>query len=191
MKKTKQRDWNIFKGSKLLDDEYKEDKKNLISFYNERGYRDAKIVSEETYPINEKRIGLKLVLTEGRPYHIRSVNWIGNAKYPSSYLDQILGMKAGDVYDQKMLNDRLTTDEDAITSLYMDNGYLFFNVSPVEANIENDSVDLELRIYEGKQASLNNIIIKGNTKTNEHVIRRELYTRPGELFSRADRNNFV
>ncbi len=186
MKKTKQRDWNIFKGSKLLDDEYKEDKKNLISFYNERGYRDAKIVSEETYPINEKRIGLKLVLTEGRPYHIRSVNWIGNAKYPSSYLDQILGMKAGDVYDQKMLNDRLTTDEDAITSLYMDNGYLFFNVSPVEANIENDSVDLELRIYEGKQASLNNIIIKGNTKTNEHVIRRELYTRPGELFSRAD-----
>jgi outer membrane protein insertion porin family len=186
LKKTKQRDLNIFKGSKFIEDDYKEDKKKLIEFYNERGYRDAKILKEEIVELNDKRIGLKLTLNEGTPYYIRSITWVGNTKYPAEYLNVILGMKPGQVYDQKLLNERLSTDEDAITSVYMDNGYLFFNISPVEARIENDSIDLELRIYEGKQATLNDIIISGNTKTNEHVVRRELYTRPGELFSRTD-----
>ncbi|MBA7683373.1 Outer membrane protein assembly factor BamA [subsurface metagenome] len=186
MKKTKQRDLNIFKGSKFIEAEYKEDKKKLMQFYNENGYRDAKILNEELVHLSDKRIGLQLTIFEGNQYYIKSITWIGNTKYPSKYLSLILGMKVGDLYDQKMLQDRLSIDEDAITSVYMDNGYLFFSINPVEANIENDSVDLELRIYEGKQATLNDIVITGNTKTNEHVVRRELYTRPGELFSRTD-----
>lgn len=185
-KKTKQRDLNIFKGSKFLEDEYKEDKKKLLEFYNENGYRDAKILNEELENLNEKRIALKISLYEGNPYYIRSIAWIGNTKYPSEYLGLVLGMKPGDLYDQQLLQARITTDEDAITSIYMDNGYLFFSINPVEANVENDSVDLEMRIYEGKQATLNEILVTGNTKTNEHVVRRELYTRPGELFSRSD-----
>ncbi|MGD2035383.1 MAG: outer membrane protein assembly factor BamA [Bacteroidales bacterium] len=186
MKKTKQRDLNIFKGSKFKEAEYKEDKGKVIDFYNEHGYRDAKITNEELVHLNRKRIALNMSLFEGDQYYIRSITWIGNTKYPSEYLDMILGIKPGNLYDQKLLQNRLMNDEDAITSLYMDNGYLFFNVTPVEAKIENDSVDLELRIYEGKQATLNEILITGNTKTNEHVVRRELYTRPGELFSRSD-----
>lgn len=185
-KKTKQRDLNIFKGSKFIEDDYKEDKKKLLEFYNENGYRDAKILSEELVHLNDKRVALNLTLYEGNPYYIRSITWIGNTKYPSEYLGMVLGMKPGDLYDQQLLQSRITTDEDAITSIYMDNGYLFFNINPVEANVSNDSVDLEMRIYEGKQASLNEITISGNTKTNEHVVRRELYTRPGELFSRSD-----
>jgi outer membrane protein insertion porin family len=185
MKKTKQRDLNIFKGSKLVEDEYEEDKKKLIEFYNERGYRDAKLMNEEITELNDKRIQLRLVINEGVPYYIRSIEWVGNTKYSSNDLNLVLGMKPGELYDQKLLNERLSSDEDAITSLYMDNGYLFFNVTPVEARIENDSIDLELRVYEGKQATLNEILITGNTKTNEHVVRRELYTRPGELFSRT------
>jgi len=186
LKKTKQRDWNIFKGSKLVEDDYKEDKKKLLEFYNSRGYRDAKIVSEKITKLDTRKIKIILTLEEGNPYYIRSIKWVGNTKYTSDYLNLILGMKPGSLYNQKLLNERLSSDEDAITSLYMDNGYLFFNVTPVEANIENDSVDLEMRIYEGKQATLNEVIISGNTKTNEHVVRRELYTRPGELFSRSD-----
>lgn len=186
MKKTKQIDWNIFKGSKLIDEDYKADLKKLIEFYNQHGYRDAKVLSAEVVPVNSKRVKILLKLYEGNPYYIRSITWVGNTKYSSEFLGLVLGMKPGDLYDQKQMNDRLSIDEDAITSLYMDNGYLFFNVTPVEAIIENDSVDLEMRIYEGKQATLNDIIISGNTKTNEHVVRRELYTRPGELFSRSD-----
>jgi len=186
MKKTKQRDLNIFKGSKFIEAEYKEDKNKVISFYNENGYRDARIIKDELVRLNNKRVALKIHVFEGNQYYIKSITWIGNTKYPSEYLGMILGMKPGDLYDQTLLQDRLINDEDAITSVYMDNGYLFFNVTPVEARIENDSVDLELRIYEGKQATLNEVTISGNTKTNEHVVRRELYTRPGELFSRSD-----
>jgi outer membrane protein insertion porin family len=185
-KKTKQRDLNIFKGSKFIEDEYTEDKKKLLEFYNENGFRDAKILNEEIVHLNEKRIALNISLYEGNPYYIRSITWIGNTKYPAEYLGMVLGMKPGDLYDQQLLQARITTDEDAITSIYMDNGYLFFSINPVEANVSNDSVDLEMRVYEGKQATLNEILISGNTKTNEHVVRRELYTRPGELFSRSD-----
>lgn len=186
MKKTKQRDLNIFKGSKFIEEEYKADKIKLVDFYNTNGYRDAKLISEELVVIDKKRVELKLKIHEGNQFYIRNINWIGNTKYASPDLSAILGMKKGDIYDQKLLNKRTREDEDAVSSLYLDNGYLFFSVSPVETKVDNDSIDIELRIYEGKQATLNNINIKGNTKTNEHVVRRELYTRPGELFSKSD-----
>jgi outer membrane protein insertion porin family len=186
LKKTKQKDLNIFKGSKYIEADYKEDKTKLIDFYNENGYRDAKIVKEELYPINDNRIGLKITLFEGAQYYIKSIKWVGNTKYPSEYLSRVLGIKPKDIYDKKTLSDRLNMDEDAVSTLYMDNGYLFFSVTPIEASVEDDSVDIELRIYEGDPATINQVIIKGNTKTNEHVIRRELYTRPGELFSKTD-----
>jgi outer membrane protein insertion porin family len=186
MKKTKQRDLNIFKGSKFIEAEYKADKIKMIEFYNENGYRDARLMSDEMIVLNKKRVALKLNLYEGNQFHIRNINWIGNTKYQSSYLGMVLGMKRGDVYDQKLLNKRIREDEDAVSSIYLDDGYLFFSINPVELKVDNDSIDLELRIYEGKQATLNNINIKGNTKTNEHVVRRELYTRPGELFSKSD-----
>jgi outer membrane protein insertion porin family len=186
MKKTKERNWNIFHASKYIESDYKEDKKKLIEFYNKNGYRDAKILNEELVPLTSRRIGLKITLFEGDIFYIHNIRWIGNTKYPAEYLNIVLGMKPGDIYDKKQLDDRLRVDEDAVTTLYMDDGYLFFSVNPVESRVENDSVDLELQIYEGKQATLNNIFIKGNTKTNEHVARRELYTRPGELFSKTD-----
>lgn len=186
MKKTKQRDWNIFKGSKYIESDYKGDKGKLIDFYNESGYRDAKIVSENLYKINEKRIGLKIGIFEGNQYYIRSMKWVGNTKYPSELLSRVLGIHEKEIYDKKHLADRLNMDEDAVSTLYMDNGYLFFSVTPVEVNVEGDSVDLEFRIYEGDPATINRVIIKGNIKTSEHVVRRELYTRPGELFSKTD-----
>ena len=185
-KKTKQRDLNIFKGSKYLESDYKEDKIKLIDYYNKLGYRDARIENEELYEINPKRIGLKLKIFEGEQYYIRNISWIGNTKYPSEYLSRILGIKEKQLYNKKQLEARLNTDEDAVSTLYMDNGHLFFSVTPIEVRVEDDSVDLELRIYEGDPATINKIVIRGNTKTNEHVVRRELYTRPGELFSKSD-----
>jgi outer membrane protein insertion porin family len=186
LKKTKGKDLNIFKGSKYKEADYKEDKVKLIDFYNESGYRDAKIVKDELIRLNDKRIALKITLYEGKPYYIRSMRWVGNTVYPTEYLDRVLGIKEKQIYDKKVISARLNTDEDAVSSLYMDNGYLFFSVTPVEVLVENDSVDLEFRLYEGEPATISNIIITGNTKTNEHVVRRELYTRPGELFSKSD-----
>jgi outer membrane protein insertion porin family len=186
MKKTKKRNLNIFKSSKFVSASFKEDKEKLIDFYNENGYRDAKLLGDKIIKVNEKRISMVIKLEEGQKYFIRKVVWIGNTKYPAEILNRILGIKKGDVYNKSLLEERLRIDEDAVSSLYLDNGYLFFSVSPIEVRIENDSIDLEMRIYEGKQASINKIIIKGNTKTNEHVVRRELRTRPGELFSKSD-----
>jgi len=186
MKKTKQRSINIFKPSKYIDTQYKEDKKKLIAFYNKNGYRDAKILDEKLVDLNKKRIGLALTLEEGIKYYVRNISWIGNTKHTSLSLAQILGMSKGDLYDQSHIEKRLYSDEDAITSLYMDEGYLFFSIDPVEANITGDSIDMEMRISEGGPATINKIIIKGNTKTNEHVIRREIRTIPGELFSKTD-----
>jgi outer membrane protein insertion porin family len=186
MKKTKQKSINIFKPSKYIDAEYKEDKKKLIEFYNKNGYRDAKILDEELVDLNNKRIGLALRLEEGIKYYIRNISWVGNTKYTSDALDRVLGMKKGDIYNQSLMEKRLISDDDAVTSQYMDEGYLFFSIDPVEANIDGDSIDFEMRISESKQATINKIIIKGNTKTNEHVIRREIRTLPGELFSKSD-----
>ncbi len=186
MKKTHRRDWNIFKGSKYIRANYEEDKVKLIEYYNEKGYRDAKILKDSLAVLNPKRIILYLDVYEGPKYYFRNITWIGNTVYPSEVLSKVLGVKKGDVYNQTLLTKRLSTDEDAVSSLYLDNGYLFFNVSPEEVLIENDSIDLEMRISEGKQATVNNIIINGNNKTNEHVIRREIRTLPGELFSKSE-----
>jgi outer membrane protein insertion porin family len=186
LKKTKKKSINFFKPSKYIDAQYKEDKKHLIEFYNKNGYRDARIVSAKLIPIDKKDIGLEVTVEEGQKYYIRSIKWVGNTKYPSRALDDVLNMKKGDVYDQSHIEKRLQTDDDAVTSQYMDEGYLFFGVDPVEAYIEGDSIDLEMRITEGSQATINRIIIKGNTKTNEHVVRREIRTIPGDLFSKTN-----
>ncbi|NMB72920.1 MAG: BamA/TamA family outer membrane protein, partial [Bacteroidales bacterium] len=186
MKKTHRRDWNIFKGSKYIKSNYEEDKVKVVEYYNEKGYRDAKILKDSLAVLNPKRIILYLDVYEGPKYYFRNITWIGNTVYPSEVLSKVLGVKKGDVYNQTLLTKRLSTDEDAVSSLYLDNGYLFFNVSPEEVLIEHDSIDLEMRISEGKQATVNNIIINGNNKTNEHVIRREIRTLPGELFSKSE-----
>lgn len=186
MKKTKKINLNIFKSSKYIESNYEEDKKKLIEFYNKNGYRDAKILNDKLTVLNDKRVDLIIDLQEGDQYFFRKITWIGNTKYPSEFLNAVLGIKKGDVYNQTLLNERLQSDDDAVSSLYMDQGYLFFSVNPVEVNIQNDSIDVEMRIYEGKPATINKVIIKGNTTTNEHVIRRELYTLPGDLFSRTN-----
>lgn len=186
MKETKQRNINFFKPSKLISEEYKEDKKKLIEFYNENGYRDAKLLKDSITRLSDDRIKLTLFLEEGTKYFVRNITWVGNTVYPSEVLNQVLQVKKGDVFNQTQLDERLQTDEDAVSSLYLDNGYLFFSVDPVEVNIEDDSIDFEMRIYEGEQATINKIIITGNTKTNEHVIRREIRTVPGDLFSKSD-----
>lgn len=187
MKNTKKVNLNIFKASKFIRDEYREDKNSLIEFYNENGYRDAKILGDSlVYMEEEERLLLKIFIVEGDKYYFRDIKWVGNTIYPSALLGSVLGISKGDVFDQSLLDKRLEMDEDAVSSLYLDNGYLFFDVEPVEIRVENDSIDFEMRISEGKQATINNIIISGNTKTNEHVIRREIRTKPGELFSKSD-----
>ncbi|MFO7923415.1 MAG: outer membrane protein assembly factor BamA [Bacteroidales bacterium] len=185
MKNTKKRNLNIFKASKFVGPDFREDKESLLTFYNENGFRDATIVSDSIYAISENRINLAIRLDEGNRYYFRDINWVGNTKYPSEYLSAVLGIEKGEVYDQTKLENRLRLDDDAVSSIYLDDGYLFFTVNPVEQRIDNDSIDLEMRIREGEQATINRVFITGNTKTNEHVIRRELRTKPGELFSKT------
>lgn len=185
LKKTKQIDLNIFKGSKLIAEDYKEDKKKLRDFYSENGYRDFKLISDSIFNLSDDRIKLVLNIYEGNQYYFGDIQWVGNTKYETELLKKVLGISKGDVYDQTLLTSRLSTDEDAVTSLYMDDGYLFFSVDPVEKSVQSDTINLQMQIYEGQQARYNSIIIKGNTKTNEHVIRRELRTLPGDLFSKT------
>lgn len=185
MKKTKRRDLNFFKSSKFIEKDYDEDMITLIDYYNKKGYRDAQVLDDSIYTINEKRIGIDIFLEEGPKYYYRNVSWVGNSKLSDEVLDQLLGIKKGDVYDKELLDERLFIDDNSIGTTYMDDGYLFFNLMPVEIRVENDSIDLEMRIYEGGQATINRVIILGNTKTHEHVIRRELYSKPGELFSKT------
>jgi outer membrane protein insertion porin family len=186
MKNTKKRNLNIFKSSKYVGADFREDKESLINFYNENGYRDAAIISDTLYFTDDNRINVALEIEEGDQYYFRNITWVGNTKYPSEILSAVLNIEKGEIYDPVKLEKRLRQDEDAVSSVYLDDGYLFFSVVPVEVNIENDSVDLEMRIREGDQATVNRIIITGNTKTNEHVIRREIRTKPGELFSKTD-----
>ncbi len=188
MKKTKARKLrNIFHSKKFLEDKYEEDKIKLIKKYNEKGYRDAMIVADSIFKdtINNT-VRLKLWIDEGRRYYFGNIRWVGNTIYPDVYLNRVLGIKKGDIFDQKLLDKRLTEDDDAVSNEYLNNGYLFFNLNPVEVKVENDTIDYEMRIIEGTQATINNIGIIGNTKTNEHVARRELYTRPGQLFSKEN-----
>jgi outer membrane protein insertion porin family len=186
LKKTKKKSINFFRSSKFIETEFKEDKDKLIAFLNERGFRDAKILADSIYLVSEDRVNVYIQLREGNKYYFRNITWIGNSKYPDELMNAILGIKKGDTYDQTKLDKRLRMDEDAVSSLYLDDGYLFFSINPVEIFIDNDSIDLEMRIVEGPQATINRVIITGNTKTNEHVIRRELRTRPGELFNKTN-----
>lgn len=186
LKKIHRRDLNIFKSAKFIEADYDESMDNLVAFYNEHGYRDFKILSDSIYIINPKRISIHFKIFEGPQYHINNIEWVGNTKLPAEALNAVLGMKKGDVYDKSLLEKRLFTDENSISTIYMDDGYLFFHLEPVEIRIQNDSVDLEMRIYEGDQATVNRVIITGNTKTNEHVIRREIWSKPGYLFSKSE-----
>lgn len=189
MKNTRERSLRfIFNSSKLIEEEFREDKKNIIDRYNELGKRDAVILRDTMYFVEENRIKIELFIDEGPTYYFRNINWVGNTVYPDELLSDVLGIKKGDIYNQKLLDKRLFMDMEGldISSLYLDDGYLFFNISPTEVNVSNDSIDLELRIYEGKQAEIARVTVSGNTKTNDHVILREIRTRPGMLFSRSD-----
>ncbi|MBP5559971.1 MAG: BamA/TamA family outer membrane protein [Bacteroidales bacterium] len=191
MKKTKSNKiYNFFNSKKFNAKEYATDKKSVISAFNEAGFRDARLVRDSVYYIEPGKLAIDLVFEEGDRYYFRDITWTGNSVFPSESLNEILKIGKGDVYDVVSMQKRLLgggkqTDLD-VSKVYRDNGYLFFNVTPVETNIQNDSVDVELRISEGKQATLNNIIINGNDLTNEKVVRRQLFTRPGNLFSQSD-----
>ena len=188
MKKTNEKNLrNFFRSKKFVKQEYENDKKLIIEKYNEIGYRDAYIVTDSIVPFNEKSVDIYLTINEGKKYYFRNISWIGNTVYPYEFLNEKLGIKKGDLYNYNYLIKRLLTDEnDAISKLYQNNGYLFFQIEPVEVHVENDSIDFEIRIYEGKQATINEIGIKGNTRVYEHVIRRELRTKPGQLYSQED-----
>jgi len=179
---------NIFKGSKFIESSYQEDLAAIISKYNKKGYRDAHIVSDSIYKIGKENIGIDITIDEGNKYYFRTITWVGNTVYSSLFLSKILGIQYGDVYNLELLETNLQYNPSGfdISSLYMNNGYLFFNATPVETYVGNDSIDLEIRIFEGKQARIRNVSVKGNTKTNDHVVIRELRTRPGQLFSRED-----
>jgi len=187
MKKTNDHNWrNFFRTKKFVREEYDKDKIALIDKYNEIGYRDAYIVSDSVVAFDNKTVNVYINISEGKKYYYRNIKWIGNTIYPYDYLNTILGVKKGDVYNHKSLMARLQSDDDAVSKLYQNRGYLFFNVEPIEVQIEGDSIDFEMRIYEGKPATINEIGIKGNTRVYEHVIRRELRTKPGQLYSQED-----
>ena len=189
MKETKPKSfWRFWKISKFSEKKYKDDKKNIISKYNEVGYRDAKIVHDTTYMNSDNTMTIEMTINEGEPYKFGAITFTGNTIYSSKELLQRLGIKNNDLFDQSILDERLfgSTEGTDISSLYLDDGYLFFNATAVEIAVKNRKIDLEIRIYEGKQARVNKVIVKGNTKTNDHVIMRELRTRPGDLFKRSD-----
>jgi outer membrane protein insertion porin family len=188
MKDTKKVNINFFKASKLVSENFKEDKKKLIEFYNENGYRDAKVLSDSVafLPESDKRLNLYINLEEGNQYYFGDITWVGNTKYPSELLDAVLGIEKGDIFDQTLLDERLFVDEDAVNGIYLDNGYLFFSLTPVEVSVEDDTIDFEMRIYEGEIATIDKVIITGNDRTNEHVVRRELRTLPGDKFSKSE-----
>jgi outer membrane protein insertion porin family len=179
---------NVFKSSKFIKSSYEQDKKAIIAKYKELGYRDAKIVKDSIYDFDSKTINIDLEIEEGNQYFIRNIKWVGNTKYSTYTLKSILGLGRGDIYNPNLIDQRLFMDPNGkdVSSLYMDDGYLFFQVTPVEVYVENDSVDLEIRIYEGRQATVRKVTVVGNTKTNDHVIYRQVRTLPGSLFSRSD-----
>lgn len=191
MKKTKDaRLLNFFSSKKFNEGEYENDKKSLISAFNEAGYRDARILKDTMYYIEPGRLQIDFKIDEGKKYYFRDITWTGNSVYSSETLNDILMVRKGDVYDVVTMEKRLfgggKQNEYDVSKLYRDNGYLFFSLQPVELNIEGDSVDVEMRVVEGKPATLNNIIINGNDLTNERVVRRQVFTRPGYLFSQTD-----
>lgn len=186
MKNTKQKDLNIFKGSKYIEEKFEEDRNSLVDFYNENGFRDFRVLGDSTYTLEDGKMVLVVKVNEGNQYYLRNVDWVGNSIYSKDQLNRVFNFPSGEVYNQSTIYKRLIEDEDAVNSLYLNYGYLFSRVTPVEKNVEGDSIDLEVRIFEGEPANLNNVIISGNTRTNEHVARRELYTLPGDLFSKEN-----
>ena len=189
MKKTKEKHfYRLFASSRFYDDEYINDKTKVIEKFNELGYRDAQIIKDTIYKFDDKTINIDIHIKEGQKYYFRNISWVGNTIYPTEELNAILNIKKGDIYNQKALETNLfmNTDSRDVSSLYLDNGYLFFSVTPAEVKVENDSIDLEIRIYEGKQAVISKVTITGNTKTNDNVVLREIRTKPGQLFNRSD-----
>lgn len=188
MKKTKEKSLvNFFKSSKYIEANYDDDKYNLLDKYNEKGYRDASIISDSVVQVSPNRVKIYIDVEEGNKYYFNNISWIGNTVKDSETLSRILNIKKGDVYNKKYFEERLTSDDDAVANLvYLNNGYLFYRSMPIETVVGNDSINVEIRIMEGPQAAINRVIIKGNDRTHEHVIRRELFTYPGELFSRED-----
>jgi outer membrane protein insertion porin family len=181
--------FRIFKSSKFIRDSYKEDLNKLITRFNDQGFRDATVLRDTVYSAGDKKnINLDIYVNEGSRYYFGDIKWVGNTKYTSQQLSDVLKIKKGDIYNQSELEANLTYNPNGIdvSTLYLDDGYLFFSVVPVEVNVENDTIDLEMRIREGQQATINKVTIKGNTRTNDHVVIRELRTRPGQLFSRSD-----
>ncbi len=177
---------NIFSSKKFVEDDYEDDLVRIIQKYNEKGYRDAVIVKDTVVPYDENHVDVYITVDEGKKYYINDITWVGNTVYSSDWLSQVLGFEKGQVYNQTLLEKRLSTDEDAVSNAYLDNGYLFSNIVPIEKNVRGDSVDIELRVIEGPQARINNVVINGNDRLYEKVIRRELFVRPGELFSKSD-----
>ena len=175
---------SLFKAKKFTPERWAADKKKLIEKYNELGFRDATILEDTVWNADEKHVNIHIKVNEGKKYYLRNITWVGNTVYSTDYLSAVLGMKKGDVYDQKLLNKRLTEDEDAVGNQYWNHGYLFYNLQPTEVNIVGDSIDLEMRIVEGQQAHLNKVRINGNDRLYENVVRRELRTKPGDLFSK-------
>jgi outer membrane protein insertion porin family len=172
----------MFSTKKFVQEEYENDLKNIIKKYNEKGYRDAEIVTDSVVSVDDKHVAVYIDVREGDKYFIRNINWVGNTLYPSSYLEMLLNMKTTDVYNQKKLDERLSSDEDAVSNVYYNNGYIFAHIDPVETYVENDSIDLEIRVSEGIQATVNRVTISGNDRLYEDIIRRELLTKPGQLF---------
>jgi len=174
----------MFKAKKFTDERYREAKDALVDKYNELGYRDMSIIEDSVWNHDEKHVNIYVKVEEGQKYYLRNVTWVGNTVIATDQLDRLLGMKKGDVYNQRLLQKRLSEDEDAVGNYYWNNGYLFYNLQPTEVNIVGDSIDLEMRIFEGQQAHLSHVRIYGNDRLYEEVVRRELRTKPGDLFSK-------
>lgn len=180
--------YNPFNSGKYLEDNLEKDLPSITAKYNSKGYRDARVKKDTVYFVRKNRVNIDVYIEEGSKYYFGDIKWLGNAKYRSGQLDTILNIKKGDIFDQGLLEQKLFMNPNGydISSLYMDDGYLFFNVTPQEVNIHNDTIDLEIHMYEGKQATINKVTVMGNTKTNDHVIYREIRSRPGQLFRRSD-----
>ena len=189
-KKTHQKSINIFQNTKLKMEDYEEDKNLLVEFYNSRGYRNATIVSDSIYDINEKRIGIHLNVTEGDKFYIRDVKWVGNSVYETDMLNNMFGVKKGDTYDKKSMHKRLgigretNPEEMSVSSLYQNNGYLMSQIEPTEIVVAKDTIDMEIKVFEGKPFTVNEVGITGNNRVNDEVIRRELTVYPGSLYNR-------
>ena len=188
MKKTNEKKdlLKLFSQKKFVESDYQDDLNRILEKYNEKGYRDARIVKDSVAQFSENTVDVYLDIDEGQQYFIKDIQWVGNTIYPTELLNDFLGMKAGDVYNQKYMRKRLSEDEDAVSNLYMDKGYLFYQLIPIEREIVGDSISLEMRMMEGPQARVNNVVINGNDRLYEKVIRRELRVRPGDLFSKSD-----